>query len=140
MNTEIFSQVNWLAVLAAAVAYFALGAIWYSKPVFGSKWAQGHGINMNDPAARKGAGQVMMLSFVAFVVICIALAFLVVRINLSGLMSGVKLGVITGGGFSWMTICISYLYTKKPMSLHLIDGIYHVAGQIIAAIILCMWR
>ena len=26
----IFSYINWLHVLVAAIAYFALGAIWYS--------------------------------------------------------------------------------------------------------------
>jgi hypothetical protein len=54
-------------------------------------------------------------------------------------MAGIKIGLITGGCFSWMTICISYFYTKKPWSVHFIDGIFHVVGQIIAAIILCLW-
>jgi len=140
MDTKIFSEVNWLAVLVAAIAYFSAGAIWYHKNVFGTKWAQGHGLNMNDPEAKKGAGKIMMMSFLSFVVITIALALLVVKLNLSAFMSGVKLGLITGVGFSWMTIYISYLYTKKPASIHIIDGMYHVIGQIIAAIILCLWR
>lgn len=140
MDTQIFSQINWLAVLVATIAYFGAGAIWYHKGVFGTKWAQGHGLNMNDPEAKKGAGKIMMMSFLSFVVITIALALLVVKLNLSVFMSGVKLGLITGVGFSWMTIYISYLYTKKPVSTHIIDGLYHVIGQIIAAIILCLWR
>ncbi|MFI5133618.1 MAG: DUF1761 domain-containing protein [Chitinophagales bacterium] len=140
MNTEIFSHVNWLAVLVASVAFFSLGAIWYNKGVFGTKWATYHGLNMNDPEAKKGAGKIMMMSFVLFVIITIALAFLVVRMDLKGVMSGVKLGLITGAGFSCTTICISYFYTMKPMALCFIDGIYHVIGQIIAAVILCMWR
>lgn len=139
MDTEIFSHLNWLAVLVASVAYFALGAIWYSKGVFGSKWAQGHGINMNDPEAKKGAGKIMMISFICFFIISITLALFIAKMNLTGVMSGVKIGLITGVGFSAMTICISYFYTKKPMALHFIDGAYHVLGQIVAAIILCLW-
>jgi hypothetical protein len=140
MDTTIFSDINWLAVLVAAIAYFALGAIWYNKGVFGTKWATGHGLNMNDPEARKGAGKIMIFSFLCFILITIALAFLVVKLNLTVFMSGVKLGLITGVGFSWMAIAISYLYTKKPTSIHVIDGLYHVLGQIVASIILCLWR
>lgn len=140
MDISIFSHINWLAVLVAAIAYFSLGAIWYNKGVFGSKWAAGHGLNINDPEAKKGFGKIMGLSFIAFVIITIALVFLVVKLNLTAFMSGVKLGLITGIGFSWMAICITYLYTKKPTAIHLIDGMYHVLGQIVAAIILCLWR
>ena len=34
MDTSFFSDMNWLAVLVAAVANFMLGALWYSKALF----------------------------------------------------------------------------------------------------------
>jgi hypothetical protein len=137
---EIFSNINWLAVLVATVAYFVLGAIWHSKAVFANKWAQGHGINMNDPNGRKGFGQILFLSFIAFFVICLTQAIIIHKMHLTGgVMSGLKVGLLTGIGFSWMTISISHLYTKKPIYLHIIDGLYHTVGQVISAIILCMW-
>ena len=139
MNSEIFSQINWLAVLVAAVAYFILGALWYSKILFANMWIKAHGIDMNDPNGRKGLGMMMFLSFVGFFIVCIGLEMLVVKLDLSGYMSGIKLGLATGVCFSMMALSITYLYTRKPISLHLIDGLYHVIGQIIAAIILCVW-
>jgi len=72
------------------------------------------------------------------VVICIAI--LVERLQLYQAISGVKLGLLTGIGFAVTSISISYLYVKKPLGLHLIDGLYHVIGNIIAAIILCVWQ
>ena len=140
MNSELFSHINWLAVLVAAVAYFILGALWFSKILFAPMWIKGHGINVNDPNGRKGMGQMMFLSFIAFFIICIGLALLVVKMDLNGYMSGIKLALATGICFSWMAISISHLYTKKPFSLHLIDGAYHLVGQIIATIILSVWR
>lgn len=140
MDFSIFSNVNWLAVIVATIVYFSLGAVWYHEGVFGSKWAAGHGLKMDDPEGRKGLGKIMAMSFFSFLIITIALAFLVVKMNLTVFISGVKLGLITGVGFSWMVLYISYLYTKKPVSIHLIDGMYHVLGQIVAAIILCLWR
>jgi len=139
MNSEIFSQINWLAVLVAAVAYFILGALWYSNILFANMWIKAHGIDMNDPNGRKGLGMMMFLSFVGFFIVCIGLEMLVVKLDLSGYMSGIKLGLATGVCFSMMALSITYLYTRKPISLHLIDGLYHVIGQIIAAIILCVW-
>jgi hypothetical protein len=139
MNSELFSQINWLAVLVAAVAYFILGALWYSKILFANMWIKAHGIDMNDPNGRKGLGMMMFLSFIGFFIICIGLDMLVVKLDLGGYMSGIKLGLATGVCFSMMALSITYLYTRKPISLHLIDGLYHVVGQIIAAIILCVW-
>ncbi|MBK5270088.1 MAG: DUF1761 domain-containing protein, partial [Bacteroidia bacterium] len=34
----------------------------------------------------------------------------------------------------------SYLYEKRPLGLHLINGGYNVAGCIVAGIILALWR
>jgi len=140
MDTTIFSNINWLAVLVAAIAYFALGALWYS-PLFGKKWVQYQKIDMNDPDIKKGVGGIMFGSFILMLAATIGLAILVERIPLNGgAVSGLKLGLETGLLFSATAISITYLYIKKPIGLHFIDGLYHVVGQIIAAIILCVWR
>ena len=60
MDTSVFSHINWLAVLAAAVAYFMIGGLWYSKVLFGSKWASLTGLDMNDPEKNKGVAQLMI--------------------------------------------------------------------------------
>jgi hypothetical protein len=38
MNTDFLKDINWLAVLVAGIAYWALGALWYSKILFSNKW------------------------------------------------------------------------------------------------------
>ncbi len=140
MDTTFLSNINWLAVIVAAIAYFALGALWYS-PLFGKKWVQYQNIDLNHPDAKKGVGGIMFGSFILMLIATIGLAILVARIPLiGGVMSGLKLGLFTGLLFSATAISITYLYIKKPIGLHFIDGLYHVAGQIIAAIILCIWK
>jgi hypothetical protein len=139
MDTSFFSHINWLAVLVAAVAYFMLGALWYSV-LFGKAWIKGTGIDMSRPDARSGAGGIMAFTFILELVTCIGLAILVHRLALTGAMSGIKLGAFTGIFFSSISICISYLYQKKPLSLHAIDAGYHTIGSIIAAVILCVWH
>lgn len=140
MNTEIFSHINWLAVLLAVVAYFMLGALWYSKTLFGSKWAGLVGIAMNDPNKGRGMGKMMTATFLLILVTCIGLALLVNRLDIFVLASGVKLGIITGICFATTAVAISFIYESRPAALYFIDCGYHLAGNIIAAIILALWR
>jgi len=140
MDTSYFAQINWLAVLVAAIAYFSLGAIWFSKPVFGGKWVALHQINLNDPEAKKGAGAIMFGSFILMLFATIGLAILVTRFQFYEVISGIKLGLFTGICFASTAISITFLYIKKPLAIHFIDNLYHVVGQVIAAIILCVWK
>lgn len=140
MNTELFSQMNWLAVLVAAIAYFMLGALWYSKALFGGKWAAAVGMNMNDPEKGKGMGKMMTGTFLLIIVTCIGIALLVNRIDLLSLTSALKLGLITGICFATTAVSISFIYESRPTALYFIDCGYHLAGHLIAAIILVLWR
>jgi len=140
MNSEILSNLNWLHILVAALAYFALGAVWYSF-LFQKPWIRYHNIDTSNPDARKGVGGIMFLSFILMFLVTVGLAILIYRAGIiGGAMSGVKLGLTTGVLFSATTISITYLYLKRPVGLHFIDGLYHVVGQVIAAVILCVWQ
>jgi Protein of unknown function (DUF1761) len=141
MDTTFFSQLNWPAVAVATVAYFMTGGLWYSKLLFGNTWIKSTGIDMSNPEAKKGVGGVMAITFLLEFIICLALAILAYRMMLTGgVLSGIKLGLFTGVCFSAVVICISYLYQGRPKALTLIDGGYHIAGNIVAAIILCVWH
>ncbi len=71
MNTTFFADINWLAVLVAAIAYFGLGAIWYSF-LFQKKWIEYQKIDVNDPEMKKGVAATMFTSFLLMVVATIA--------------------------------------------------------------------
>lgn len=140
MNAYVFSQINWLAVLVAAIAYFVLGAIWYSKALFAPKWAALVGLNMNDPDKGKGWVKMMTGSLLLIVVTVIGLALLVNRMDLTILPSALRLGGLTGICFATTAVAISFIYESRPIALYFIDCGYHVAGHLAAAVILVMWR
>lgn len=139
MDTSFFSDLNWLHILVAAIAYFMLGAIWYS-PLFGKQWVAYQKIDMNNPDAKKGVAGIMTGSFLWMFITSAGLAVLIEKLQLDTAGSGVGLGLLTGICFSASAISVTYLYVKKPFGLHLIDSLYHIIGQIIAAVILCIWR
>ena len=138
MDTALFSNINWLAVLVAAAAYFALGAIWYSF-LFKDAWIKNSGVNMDDPNLKKGVGGIMATSFILMFVVSLGLALLINRIGSGGWMTGLKVGLIAGICFSMTAISISYIYEKRPPALHFINGLYNIAGSVIAGIIIAVW-
>jgi hypothetical protein len=54
-------QVNYWAVLLAAVSTMVVGSIWYAKPVFGRVWMKLAGID--EKKASQGAAKALSLTF-----------------------------------------------------------------------------
>lgn len=65
-------QVNWLAVLLAAVSSMVVGSIWYAKGVFGKEWMSM--VNLDEEKAKEGAVKALSLTFVASLVTAYVLA------------------------------------------------------------------
>jgi hypothetical protein len=59
---EIIAQVNWLAVAVGTVLVFPLGWLWYSPKLFGRKWAQGVGVDLDSTGSM---APVLIFQFVA---------------------------------------------------------------------------
>ena len=135
----IISHLNYLAVAVSAIAYFMLGAIWYNAKVFGTIWAKGHNIDTTN-MDRSGMGKMMALTFVSCFVIAIVCGYMMTALYSYKCMSGMKLGLLMGVGFSGTTYFVHCLYTKKPFSVVLIDGGYHVLGIMLCSIIMSVWR
>jgi hypothetical protein len=52
MTFDALGDLNWLAVIVAALAYFAIGAVWYAPPVFGKAWMAAGGMAMPEAGTR----------------------------------------------------------------------------------------
>jgi hypothetical protein len=138
---HLFDYINWIAVIVASLAYFMLGALWYSKALFAKRWIADLKIDVNNPDAKKGMGMMFGGSLVLMFVQCLALAVLAGKMEgLTTWMSGLKLGAFMGCCFCAAAVGVNYLYEKKPCSLFLINAGYAIVGNIIAGIIICSWR
>lgn len=140
MFTQLLSHLNWLHVIVAAAAYFAVGAIWYSPALFSKAWVRMVKVDVNDPKNKEGFGIMMFTSFILIVICCIALAVMYQIIDIKSALSAIKFGLFFAVCFVLTTISISFVYERRPFGLYAIDIGYHVVGFIVASLILVLWK
>jgi hypothetical protein len=140
---EFFSHANWLAIGVAAVAYFALGALWFSV-LFGKPWMAGHKIQMpTDPAEKekmtKGMPMLMITTFLMNIVMAIVIGMFVMALGAINCMAGIKLGLALSV-IGAIPLIMGDMYLMKPKSVWIIDGGYHVVGITLMSIIISVWH
>lgn len=133
-------QVNWPAVLVAAVAIFILGGLWYSPLLFARPWVALSGKTEADiKAAAPGA-----LPFV-FVFICglaTALAMAIILNHFRPLTAGrgALLGILAWAGFAAATSFGTATFSGTPRALWAINSGYNLVSFVLAGLILGAWR
>lgn len=134
----ILAHLNYLAVAVSAIAYFALGAIYFNPKVMGTKWMEGHKLGQPTEEDKKNMGKVMGMTFVFCFFACIGIGCLVQIIMPGNMLVAVKIGLLAGL-FASLSLAMSYMYTKKSLQLIIIDSAYHFIGLVIASVIQTAW-
>lgn len=112
-------EVNYLAVLLAALSAFLLGGLWYSA-LFARQWARLTGqseetLKGGNPAIVFGGA--FLLNLVAAYVLAMFLGTLPLEL---GALYGLSVGLC------WVTasLGVNYLFERRPLGLWLINGGY----------------
>lgn len=129
---------NWLAVLCAGVAYWILGALWYSK-LFSKPWStaiEQHGIKLRGT----GFAMKMIVTLVCNLIAAIVLGRLFHQLQVIDVMRGVKIGAAVGVGFCATALTMNYVWQSPPPRLWAIDSTFHIVGCIVMGAILSAWR
>jgi len=136
-----YPYINIWAVLVSALAFWALGALWYSPLLFSKRWQKEVGFSEAD-VTKTNMALVFGTSFVLMLFMVWALNFVInshkaENVNLG---MGLHYGLFIGFFFSMLTMGINYLYQRRSFVLWLIDGVYVILGLGIAGMILGGWR
>lgn len=135
-----FNHINYLAVLVAGVASFALGAIWYSPVLFAKRWQ--NELGFTDEYLRQ-ANMPLVMGGSLVMMIIMALGNAILQQAIYGadgnLELGLKTGLMIGLFFSATTLAINYFYQRKSLMLWLIDALYQVFFCAIAGAIIGAW-
>jgi dipeptide/tripeptide permease len=142
VSFDPLGDLNWLAVLVAAIAYFAIGAAWYAPPVLGRIWMEAGGMAMPDRDSRPGAA-IYVTPLIGSVLSAIALGLLAAATGTDSMMEGIALGLVVAIGFAVPISLVTAQFESqkpKPMVWGAVNAGYHVVGNLVAAIIIASWR
>jgi hypothetical protein len=134
-------NINYLAVLVAGIAAFAVGWLWYSPLLFAKPWMAAHGYTPERLAEmQKRAARAYGVSAVMFVVMAGGVAALVSLLGIGNAVAGLKLGVLVWAGFAFPLGLIAHMYSDKPISAFVIDAGYQLVYLLLMGAIIGAWR
>ena len=136
-----YLHINILAVLAAAVATFAIGALWYSPFLFGKQWIAFNEVTPDKvEAMRKGAARLYGLSFLCYVVLAAVFAILIRMVHLESVLGGAKMGGMLWVGFVATLGLTANLYSGRSFKAFALDAGYQLVFMVVMGLILAAWH
>ena len=128
--------INIWAVLLAAAVGIAIGALWYSRPLFGDSWRQLVGDDVDDESNP--------LRFYGWMAVGAFFAALVLEVfmqatHLASPFGGILTAVLITAGFMAPALASEYLFTYRPSALYFLNLARHGLTFLIMGIILGVW-
>ena len=134
-------QVNYLAVLVAALVVFVLGWLWYSPLLFYKPWMRAKGI---DPAVAMSGAKMPAGKLVIELVRCIVLAYIIARfaalLGISSWMGAVHFGAMLWIGFPVILLTGSVLWENVPVKVAAIHAGDWLVKLLVIPIIVSVWH
>ncbi len=135
-----FSSLNYLAIAAAAIAAFGLGALWYSPISFGKVWQKELGFT-DEYLAQANMALVFGTSFLLILGMSLGLALFIRQgDDPVGWLQGIYHGLFIGIAFVGTSLGINLIYQRKSLKLWLIDAGYQIMFLAMMGSILGAWQ
>ncbi len=127
-------NLNWLAVIAAAISTFLIGGIWYK--VFEKSWISSNGFSTED-LQNRNTGLIFGLAFLFSLIMAFNLALFIGDGDTS---YGALAGFLTGFGWVFFAIGIISLFEKRSAVYVLINGGYMITAFTVMGAIIGAWH
>lgn len=133
-------DVNWIAIVIAAVVFNAIGFAWYSDSLFGKKWRKESG--MSEADFKKGStnmNRMFILMTVSSLIMAYVLAVVINVFEATTIAAG-----LTGAFWLWLgfvatTSLNSVIYEKKSWMYFGINVSFQLVGMLTMGVILALW-
>lgn len=137
-----FEQINWLAVLVAAVATFFLGAVWYMA-LFGKKWQRLNGYSDEKIKQMQKARPPQVFFGVmifSYVLMAAGMAVVFAWAGVSSAAHGAALGALIWACVAAAIGLTSWIANDRPFGVYVIDMSYQLVFLVMTGVILGAWR
>lgn len=128
-----------LNVLAATVAAYAFGAVWYIA--LSKQWVAAVGIPVDAQGKPQGDGDPMpmVIGFVCILLVAGMMRHVFQMMAMDSIGDGLMGGFGIGAFFITPWLLMSYTYGARPLRLSLIDGTYAIVGCTIIGVVLTLF-
>jgi hypothetical protein len=128
-------DLNWIAILVAAIVPMVLGALWYGS-LFSEPWLRAVGRTREElPGAQLG----YVISAISAFVMSYALARVVRWADVDDLWNGALVGILAWLGFVATVLAGTTYYGGRPRALFFINAGYWLVAMAIVGAIHGVW-
>lgn len=119
-----FASVSWLGAVLAAVAFFALGGVWYG-PLFGKTWMRLSGVT---DAQVQASNMITIFAGTLLLELVGAIGLAAVIGPDAGVAAGAGVGAVVGVLVVAAALAVQALYERRPPMLWVLNAGYNAVG------------
>jgi hypothetical protein len=125
-----------IVILAAGLAGWIFGAIWYTA--LGKPWQRALGLNPDDCKDKKMPMGPMVASFLVAVVMSAVLYQLLTNLGVMGLMPSAIAGLTLGAGLLLTSTLVNNMFQQRSFILTVIDGGHWTLALVIESVVIAL--
>ena len=130
-------DINLTAIFTAALVNMAMGALWYSRYLFGSEWVRLVGKSMQE--LRKGSNRGYFIAAIGALIMAYVFAHFIQYVGANNYMEGAIAGFWLWLGFVAVTSATNSMFAGRPLGLWRIDASYFLVVMLINGALLAAW-
>ncbi len=140
MNLEI---TNFLIIFISAFIPLIVGALWYSRSLFGKLWMRAQNLTPEDQErmSRQSMLSKMAISYVAYLLMAYALSILVQYLVIASLVPALVLGSLVWLGFVIPVGISNTVWSplEKAWTLFWVNTSYMLVSILLVSVVIALW-
>ena len=125
-----------IAILAAGVAGWIFGAVWYG--VLSKPYQRALGLNPDDCKDKKMPMAPMVVAFLSALVMSAVLYQLLGNLGVMGTLPSAIAGLTIGVGFLLTSVLVNNMFQQKSFALTVIDGGHWVLAVVVESVVIAL--